>query len=190
VFAAFRYPTYARITAMSSHRVYWDRAKALLNFRKHAVFFDDAAAVFDDPLAVTRHDIDHSRAEERWVTLGEVHAALLHVVHTLDELDEDTTWIRIISARHPTADERRQYESGKYRIQEAVMKRDADPSVWVRGRFYREGAAIILPVHVDDDIVDTLNALAKQRGVTPSELGNSLLRKAMAEPGLHHESIS
>jgi hypothetical protein len=71
-------------------------------------------------------------------------------------------------------------------MKKVVMKRDADPSVWVRGRFYREGAIIILPVHVDEDIVDTLNALAKQRGVTPSELGNALLRKALAEPGFNN----
>ena len=25
----------------------------------------------EDPLAITRHNIDHARAEERWVTVGE-----------------------------------------------------------------------------------------------------------------------
>ncbi|MEJ0039040.1 MAG: BrnT family toxin [Gammaproteobacteria bacterium] len=160
----------------------WDSDKAASNFRKHAVLFEDAARIFDDPLAATRYDIDHGRAEERWVTLGEVDATVLRVVYTLKELDDQTTVIRIISARYPTADEQRQYESGKYRIQEAVMVNKSNPSEWVRGRFYREGAALILPVHVARDIVFTLNTLAKQRGLTPSELANALLKQAISGP--------
>ncbi len=106
---------------------YWDPVKAVANYRKHGVLFEDALIAIEDPLAVTRHDLDHGGAEERWISLGETDGALLHVVHTLDEPDDQTIWVRIISARHPTADERRQYESGKYRIQEAVMINKSNP---------------------------------------------------------------
>lgn len=161
---------------------YWDPAKAISNYRKHGVLFEDAWMAIEDPLAVTRRDLDHGRAEERWITLGEANATLLHVVHTTEELDDHTICIRIISARHPTPDERRQYESGKYRIQEAVMINKSNPDQWVRGRFYREGMVSILPVHVAQDLVVQLNMFAKQRGVTPSELANMLLTDAIAQP--------
>jgi uncharacterized DUF497 family protein len=161
---------------------HWDPAKAVSNYRKHGVLFEDALMVIEDPLAVTRHDIDHVRPEERWITLGEADGALLHVVHTLEDLDEHTIRVRIISARHPTPDERRQYETGKYRIQEAVMINKSNPDQWVRGRFYREGMVSILPVHVAEDLVVRLNMFAKQRGVTPSELANALLTDAISQP--------
>ena len=165
------------------HYVHWDSAKAVANFRKHRVLFEEAAKVFDDPLAATRHDVDHGLGDERWVTLGEVDGALLQVVHTLDDLDGQRVRIRIISARHPTPDERWQYESGNYRIQEAVMINKSHPDQWIRGRFYQEGAVFNLPVHVSDDLCVALNRLAKQKGVTPSELANALLKDAISELG-------
>lgn len=59
-----------------------------------------------------RYDEEHSEDEERWVTLGLAEdGTLLVVVHTLDELDERKTLVRIISARHATAHERQQYQS-------------------------------------------------------------------------------
>ncbi len=40
----------------------------------------------------------------------------------------------------------------------------------------------ILPVHVAEDLVVRLNAFAKQRGVTPSDLANALLTDAISQP--------
>jgi hypothetical protein len=40
----------------------------------------------------------------------------------------------------------------------------------------------ILPVHVAQDIAVRLNSLAKQRGVTPSDLANALLTAAISQP--------
>lgn len=164
------------------HHCYWDAAKALSNHRKHGVLFDEAAKAIEDPLAATRHDIDHGRAEERCVTLGEAEGALLHVVHTLEDLDDQTLGVRIISARHPTPDERRQYESGKYRIEEAVMIDKSNPNQWVRGRFYHEGMVPTSPVYVPTDLAFRLAKLAKQRGIMPSDLANELLTKAISQP--------
>jgi uncharacterized protein len=160
----------------------WDSAKAISNFQKQGIRFRDASKAIEDPLAVTRHDIDHGWTEERWTTLGEAEGTLLHVVHTLEDLEDQTIRVRIISARHPTPDERRQYESGNYRIEEAVMINKSNPDQWIRGRFYREGAVSILPVHVAQDLVVRLNMFAKQRGVDPSDLANALLTDAISQP--------
>jgi uncharacterized protein len=88
----------------------WDISKAMANWHKHGVGFEVAATVFQDPLALSRYDVEHSESEERWVTLGKVETGqLVVVVHTFEDLTEEA-WIRIISARYATAHERRQYE--------------------------------------------------------------------------------
>jgi uncharacterized DUF497 family protein len=48
----------------------WDPAKAESNLAKHGVSFEEAMAVFHDPLALSRPDEDHGANKERWVTLG------------------------------------------------------------------------------------------------------------------------
>jgi uncharacterized DUF497 family protein len=95
------------------YRFAWDPAKAIANRRKHGVSFEQAAAVFRDPLALSRYDVEHSEAEERWITLGLAETGqLLVVVHTVEEISEQEARVRIISARFATAHERRQYEGG------------------------------------------------------------------------------
>jgi uncharacterized protein len=60
---------------------------------------------------MSRYDVEHIEAEERWVTLGQAeNGQLLIVVHTLEELSEQDARVRIISARFATTRERRQYE--------------------------------------------------------------------------------
>jgi uncharacterized DUF497 family protein len=160
----------------------WDETKAQINFRKHGVSFEWAKQALGDPLAVTQDNFDHGRAEERWITLGEVDGKLLHVVHTLEETDAEALWARIISARYPTPDERRQYESGQYRIEEAVVRiNKSNPDQWVRGRFYREGMVIIGPVNVERDLVARLSQMANQRGTSPSAVANELLRHVLGD---------
>lgn len=48
----------------------WAPAKARANIRKHGLSFDDAAAVFLDPLALTFPDPYRSHAEDREITIG------------------------------------------------------------------------------------------------------------------------
>jgi uncharacterized protein len=84
----------------------WDPRKARSNFAKHGVGFEEASTVFGDPLSLTIPDPDHSRTEERHVTMGAAFTGkLLVVVHT--ERDDN---IRIISARRASRRERRSYE--------------------------------------------------------------------------------
>ncbi len=84
----------------------WDEAKAKSNFRKHGVSFDDAVTVFDDRLAITLDDPDHSEEEQRFVTIGNSNAGRLLVVCHSDRPNR----IRLISARKANRRERRYYE--------------------------------------------------------------------------------
>ena len=84
----------------------WDEAKAATNFGKHRVSFEEAASVFEDPLAYTFDDPDHSAGERRMLTFGYSRAGhLLAVVHA-----ERGRSIRVISARRATRHERGIYE--------------------------------------------------------------------------------
>jgi hypothetical protein len=64
--------------------------------------------VFNDELAVTGEDPDHSIREERWVTFGVSAAGRLLAVSHVERRDR----LRIISARRATPAERRIYEEG------------------------------------------------------------------------------
>ena len=84
----------------------WDPRKARSNLAKHGVRFEEASTVLGDPLSITIPDPEHSRSEERYVTLGTAfNGKLLVVVHT-DRGDN----IRIISARRASRRERKSYE--------------------------------------------------------------------------------
>ena len=92
----------------------WDPAKAQGNRGKHGITFEQAATVFNDPLAVSIPDDDHSETEERWVTLGRArNVTLLVISHTYHEAGINAASVRIISARRAAKHERRQYELGR-----------------------------------------------------------------------------
>ena len=89
----------------------WDPQKAASNLTKHQVSFDEAMTVFADPLALSQLDHGAANDEARWITIGLSRATrLLLVVHTHVQVEDDVTVIRIISARPPTRNEKRQYE--------------------------------------------------------------------------------
>jgi uncharacterized DUF497 family protein len=70
------------------------------------VSFQEAVTVFGDDLGMTVYDPDHSKEEERYITIGwSDRRRLLMVSHT-DREDR----IRIISARELTPRERKDYE--------------------------------------------------------------------------------
>jgi uncharacterized DUF497 family protein len=88
----------------------WDPAKAASNAVKHGATFEEAMAVFRDPLARSILERDSAPGEERWVTVGATTSGnLLVVVHTWSDIDGDRAAVRIISARRPTSHEARQY---------------------------------------------------------------------------------
>jgi uncharacterized DUF497 family protein len=86
----------------------WDARKARSNLAKHGVGFEEASTVFGDPLSLTIPDPEHSKIEDRFVTMGSPFTGkLLVVVHT----DRGNN-IRIISARRASRRERKSYEKG------------------------------------------------------------------------------
>lgn len=90
----------------------WDAVKALANAIKHGVTFEQAAAVFLDPLALTVLDEMHSQNEERWWMLGhDANGTLLLVAHTYQATGSASASVRLISARMATRQERHFYEN-------------------------------------------------------------------------------
>jgi uncharacterized DUF497 family protein len=88
----------------------WDARKERVNARKHGVPFRRATTVFLDPRAVSILDEEHSKDEERWVTLGlDNVGTVLVVVHTFTQLSPAQCLVRLISARKATRKELRQY---------------------------------------------------------------------------------
>lgn len=89
-------------------RLEWDPEKAASNLAKHGVSFDEASAVFGDPLARIVEDPRHSGGERRFVLLGYSEQHRLLAVMFTDRAEV----IRLISARRATRRERREYEQG------------------------------------------------------------------------------
>ena len=88
----------------------WDTEKAVLNYSKHGVTFEEAQTVFEDVHAIRIFDPDHSDAEDRFVLLGiSSHLRILVVCHCYRENDSQ---IRIFSARKATRRETATYEMG------------------------------------------------------------------------------
>ncbi|HQM99874.1 MAG TPA: BrnT family toxin [Candidatus Hydrogenedentes bacterium] len=84
----------------------WDNEKAVANFGKHGVRFEEASSVFGDALAITFNDPLHSVGEHRFLIFGVSHTGLLLVV----SFAERGRRIRIISARKAARTERKIYE--------------------------------------------------------------------------------
>jgi uncharacterized protein len=87
----------------------WDPDKANSNLKKHGVSFNEASAVFKDPLSITFPDLDRLYGEERYVIIGLSSANRILIVSHTDRADR----VRIISAREATRNERRFYEDGE-----------------------------------------------------------------------------
>ena len=83
--------------------VEWDDNKAALNWKKHKIYFEDAARVFLDDNRIDEFDEEHSDFEERRKVIGMVEN-ILFVVYT-----ERSEKLRLISARNATRKEKEDY---------------------------------------------------------------------------------
>jgi uncharacterized DUF497 family protein len=98
-------------------RFVWDPAKDRENLRKHGVRFETATLVFEDQWILSRKDLSHDDAEERYNALGAIApGVILFVVYTLREQDGEEI-IRLISSRSASAQEKRSYEEARSRAQ-------------------------------------------------------------------------
>lgn len=57
------------------------------------------------------------------------------------------------------------------------MRREYDFSKGVRGKFYRKGAELRLPIYLDSKLQAQLERLARKKGKDVSEMVNQLVRK-------------
>jgi hypothetical protein len=87
----------------------WDLTKAAANLLQHGVSFEEAATLFEDPLAKIHDDPDHSATERRDIIVGHSLQGRLLLVSFTDRGSK----IRLISARPVTSRERRDYEEAK-----------------------------------------------------------------------------
>jgi cytidylate kinase len=57
------------------------------------------------------------------------------------------------------------------------MKREHDFSKGVRGKFYRKGAELRLPIYLDPKVQEQLERLARKNGKDIGEMVNQLVQK-------------
>lgn len=89
----------------------WDTKKALSNYEKHRVSFEEAATVFADSDALDWEDLTHSEQEMRHKRLGRsIEGKILLVVYTIRRAKNGKETIHIISARSASRKERQAYE--------------------------------------------------------------------------------
>ena len=84
----------------------WDPAKDASNLHKHQIAFEEAKSVFDDSLATSFEDTEHSETEVREFIVGHSNQNRLLLVCFTERQDG----IRLISARRVTRLEREDYE--------------------------------------------------------------------------------
>jgi uncharacterized protein len=93
----------------------WDPQKAKINRTKHGVSFEDAKAALEDDQADLYHvetfDDAHSMAEDRHITTASHPAdrSIILLICWTDRHRGDERVTRVISARHATRRERKQY---------------------------------------------------------------------------------
>jgi len=120
----------------------WDLRKARSNLAKHGVGFEEASTVFGDPLSLTIPDPEHSKIENRFVTMGSAFTGkLLVVVHT-DRGDN----IRVISAR-PAAENARVMKKASNKSGRKPMRNEYDFSQGERGKYaqrYAQGTNVVV----------------------------------------------
>lgn len=88
----------------------WDPRKAIANFEKHRVSFEEAATIFADPEGLEWEDLTHANHEVRYKRIGlSVERKVLPVVYTLRRAQDGKETIRIISARCASRKERKAY---------------------------------------------------------------------------------
>ncbi len=88
----------------------WDVGKAIRNFEKHGVSFEEAATAFADPDGLHLEDSKHSKKELRFYRIAKSsEGRVLTIVFTVRMFSDGKETIRIISARQASKKERQAY---------------------------------------------------------------------------------
>jgi uncharacterized DUF497 family protein len=83
----------------------WDPNKALANYLKHGISFDEATTVFKNSTALVVDDTEHSEVEDRRKIIG--HRMQMRVLVVIFTIRHES--IRIISARKANEREKKKY---------------------------------------------------------------------------------
>lgn len=87
-----------------------DNRKAISNFEKHGISFEEAATVLDDAKRLDGDDAEHSTREHRRQRIGQsVTGRIVFVVYTIRRTEHEKETIRIISAGQASRREREAY---------------------------------------------------------------------------------
>jgi len=88
----------------------WDAQKAITNFEKHGVSFEEAATIFSDAEGLDWEDLTHATHETRYKRLGtSIDRKVLVVVYTVRRSKDGKETIRIIGARQAGRKEHKAY---------------------------------------------------------------------------------
>lgn len=107
----------------------WDVAKAISNLLDHGVDFREAQTIFEDPLAATIPDPDHSSDEDRRLTMGHTDQNRLLVVWHVDRGQRSASSAR--AGQHRPNGENMNQENDKDRMREEYDFTGAE-----RGKYY------------------------------------------------------
>jgi uncharacterized DUF497 family protein len=88
----------------------WDIQKAILNFDKHGISFEEAATAFYDENGLDWSDLKHSKTENRRKRLARSDMSrILLIIYTTRKFTSGKETTRIISARRASQREREAY---------------------------------------------------------------------------------
>ena len=88
----------------------WDTKKAITNYEKHGIPFEEGTTVFSDQESIDWEDLSHSVLEKRRKRVGKsITGKILMVIYTIRKLENGKETIRIISARQASQKERKAY---------------------------------------------------------------------------------
>jgi len=88
----------------------WDPQKAIANFHKHGVSFEEAATLFSDPDALSGGNEEHAEREPRFKRLGRTAIGRIDiVVYTIRRSPDGQESVHIVHARQASRKERQAY---------------------------------------------------------------------------------
>jgi len=148
----------------------WDPLKARTNFSKHGIDFERAAEVFRDPLAITIPDEDHSEGETRWITMGGRDRSIR----------ARSSYFRPTCPRpgaRPVHFGTQADKFGNPQLRGKSMKPEYNFSKGERGKFFRPGSDLRLPIYLDSEVQTYLAEHAARKGMPLGEMVNGLLKR-------------